>query len=198
MWKVNCFVEDVGHEKFLHSLIQRFGTQYGIGTEIEFKNATGGHGRVISALKQYVRDLERGTERPSDLLIVAIDGNGDGYSIRKKEIEDAARKFQGTVICAIPEPHIERWLLLDSKAFRVVLGKGCSLPNQLKSERGYYKRLLVEAIRQAGVTPLQGGIEYTEALVNAMDLGRLERVEDSLGKLLQELRLKFQEWRRIK
>jgi hypothetical protein len=44
--------------------------------------------------------------------------------------------------------------------------------------------------------PPLGGIEYTEDLVNAMDLEHLERAGDSLSKLLKELRHKFQEWQR--
>ena len=95
---------------------------------------------------------------------------------------------------AIPDPHIERWLLLDSSAFKKVMGKGCSAPVQ-KCERDLYKKLLWEAMLNIGVTPPLGGIEYSDALVNAMNLERLERTEASLGKLLKELRYKFQEWK---
>lgn len=100
------------------------------------------------------------------------------------------------MIYAIPDPHIERWLLLDSAAFKKVLGKGCAAPGQ-KCERDLYKRLLIAAIRDAGREPLFDGVEYAEALVNAMDLDYLERTEESLGRLLKELRHKFQEWERI-
>jgi len=37
-------------------------------------------------------------------------------------------------------------------------------------------------------------MEHAEALVNAMNLEKLERIEVSLGKLLKDLRYKFQEW----
>ena len=61
---------------------------------------------------------------------------------------------------------------------------------------GLYKRLLLEAVRNTGTKPRLRGIEYTEALVNAMDLETLERKEASLGKLLKSLRHQFQEWER--
>lgn len=101
--------------------------------------------------------------------------------------------FAGQVAYAIPDPHVERWLLLDSTAFKKVLGKGCSAPGQ-KCDRGQYKRLLLDAIRQAGINPPLGGIEYAEDLVNAMNLEYLERSESSLGKLLKSLRQQFQAW----
>ena len=94
---------------------------------------------------------------------------------------------------AIPDPHIERWLLLDSAAFKAVLGRGCDVPQQ-KCERRRFKRLLLEAVRATGVTPLLGGIEYTEPLVKAMDLRRLESADESLGRLLKDLHILFKTW----
>ncbi len=138
-------------------------------------------------------DLLDNQEDLPDLLIVAIDGNCKGFQGRKQELETIMKGFVGQAIYAIPDPHIERWLLLDSAAFKKVLGKGCSAPTQ-KCERDLYKRLLREAVQKTGVNPPLGGIEYTEELVNAMDLERLEKTGDSLSKLLKALRLKFQEW----
>lgn len=75
------------------------------------------------------------------------------------------------------------------------MGKGCSAPTQ-KCERDLYKRLLSEAVRQAGIKPFLGGVEYTERIVNAMNLEYLEQLGDSLSRFLKELRQKFQEWER--
>ncbi|MCW5968029.1 MAG: hypothetical protein KIT57_05915 [Blastocatellales bacterium] len=90
------------------------------------------------------------------------------------------------MICAVPDPHLERWLLIDSGAFKKVLGKGCQAPDQ-KCERDRYKKLLLNAICNAGRTPLIGGLEHTEDIVNAMDLANLKMVDDSFGKLLKAL-----------
>lgn len=195
MFKINLFVEDRGHEVILKALVRLLASQHNIPVTIAVKTATGGHGRVLSRLKEYMSDLENGWEHMSDLLIVATDGNCKGYLGRKQEIDAVMKNFVGQVIYAIPDPHIERWLLLDANAFKKVLGKGCSAPTK-KCERHLYKRLLIEAVRQTGINPPLGGIEYAEELVNAMDLEHLERTEDSLGKLLKSLRQQFQAWQR--
>ena len=106
------------------------------------------------------------------------------------------RGFNGRVVYAIPDPHIERWLLLDSTAFKKVLGRGCNAPPR-KCERDLYKRLLLQAIRASGKRPPLGEIQYTESLVSIIDLDYLELNDDSLGRLLKELRQIFQEWQRF-
>jgi len=193
--KIHLFVEDYGHEAVLKALLHRLASQYTVPISIVIKTAKGGHGRVISTLKEFLSDLADDQEDLPDLLLVATDGNCKGYLGRKQEIDIAMKGFAGQVIYAIPDPHIERWLLLDSTAFKKVLGKGCSAPKQ-KCERHLYKRLLLEAVRQTGINPPLGGIEYAGDLVNAMDLGRLERTDDSMSKLLKPLRQRFQAWQR--
>ena len=94
----------------------------------------------------------------------------------------------------MPDPHIERWLLLDAAAFKAVLNRGCSPPDQ-KCEKGRYKSLLRDAVRAAGVTPPLGGIEYAEDIVREMDLDSAARTDQSFGNVLGELRAKFNEWR---
>lgn len=193
MYKINLFVEDHGHEAVLKALVNRLAKQYRVSLKITVNTARGGHGRVLSTLKEYLNDLANERENMSDLLIVATDGNCTGYLKRKQEIDKVMKGFAGQVVYAIPDPHVERWLLLDSTAFKKVLGKGCSAPGQ-KCDRGQYKRLLLDAVRQAGINPPLGGIEYAEDLVNTMNLEYLERNEDSLGKLLKSLRQQFQAW----
>jgi hypothetical protein len=148
---------------------------------------------MVSKLKECINDLQSNQEELPNILIIATDGNCKGYTRRKQEIDSATKSFHGRLIYAIPDPHIERWLLLDSVAFKKVLGKGCLAPVQ-KCERNLYKRLLLDAVRKTGVNPPLGGIEYTEDLVHAMNLEYLERTEDSLGKLLKALREIFKEW----
>jgi hypothetical protein len=195
MRNISLFVEDRGHEVFLQALISRLAQHYKVTVQMSFVAARGGHGKVITKLKEYVNDLQDDQEDLPDLLIVATDGNCKGYQGRKQEIDVAVKGFSIHIIYAIPDPHIERWLLLDSIAFKKVLGKGCSAPAQ-KCERALYKRLLKEAVLNAGARAALGGIEYAEALVQEMNLERLEQTEASLGKLLKDLRRQFQEWQR--
>lgn len=96
-------------------------------------------------------------------------------------------EYAGRYALAIPDPHIERWLLLDSRGFKQVLGRGCAAPDR-KCDRDRYKQLLDEAVRNTGVEPLLGGLEYAEDLLLTMDLDRAGRNDSSFGHLLDDLR----------
>ena len=193
MRRIVLFVEDYGHEEFIKALIERLAGEHGISLKIVPRSVRGGYGKVITECKAYLRDLERGREELPDLLIVSTDANCNGYVKRKREVDEISDKFKDFTLCAIPDPHIERWLLLDSVAFKTVMGKGCNAPDQ-KCSRDRYKQLLLEAMQNAGVIPPLGGVEYTEDIVNAMDLQRMERANASFGKFLKDLQSKFKEW----
>lgn len=194
MYNISLFAEDEAHEDFLTALVYRLADDYHVKINLMPRSVRGGHGKVISELKQYQQDLQAYDEGSPDLIIVGTDSNCQRVSARKREIDQViSATFTDLVICAIPEPHIERWLLLDSAAFKTVLGKGCPAPDQ-KCERDRYKLLLIEAVRNAGVVPISGGIEHTEALVNSMNLQRLETRNDSLGQLLKALQTQFKKW----
>jgi len=56
--------------------------------------------------------------------------------------------------------------------------------------------LLIEAVLNTGETPVFGGIEHTEDIVNAMDLERMVTADPSLGSLITEVRRTFSSWSR--
>ena len=193
MRRIILFVEDYGHEAFITSVIQRFAKKQGMAVKIIPLNVRGGHGKAVAELKSYLREFRNEKVGFPDLLVVATDANCRGYQGRKKEIDDVIADLQNISIYAIPDPHIERWLLLDSVAFKSVMGKGCDAPDH-KCERGRYKKILMDAMLQAGVHPSLGGIEFTEDIVNAMDFERMEQADVSLGQFLKSVRNKFKEW----
>lgn len=196
MREVALFVEDIGHEEFLKAMVKKFSALYNVPVKVVPRSVRGGHGRATTELKQYLRDLQRQQKPIPDLVIVARDANCQGIADRERELKEISEKFeriQDLVVYAIPDPHIERWLLLDSAAFKSVLGKGCAAPDH-KCDRDRYKILLLNAIREAEVEPLLGGMEYAEDLVNAMDVQRMKTQDQSLGKLLQELGNQFKLW----
>lgn len=192
MRDIVLFVEDYGHEAFIKTVIQRFAHEYNVAVKVIPRSVRGGHGKAIAELKSYLKKNLR-TEQP-ELLVVAIDANCKGYQKCKKEIDEALGIYHNISLCAIPDPHIERWLLLDSAAFKkAVRGKGCSAPDQ-KCQRDRYKKLLMEAMIQSGVHPPLGGMEYAEDIVMAMDFERMEKNDPSLGYFLKSMRSKFKEW----
>ena len=193
MRNINLFVEDVAHEDFLTALIKRLADEYNVEINIKTSNVRGGHGTVITELKQYVQDLQRHKEDLPNLVIIGTDSNCKELSERETEINQVTSDLKDLVINMIPEPHIERWLLLDSRAFKTVFGKGCPAPDR-KCERNRYKRLLLQAIRDATTAPPLDGIENVDELVNAMDFQRMAQNDKSIRRFLTALQRKFRIW----
>jgi hypothetical protein len=82
--------------------------------------------------KCFLRDLSRQRQQLPDSIIVVVDANCQGYNGRKDVMDGALApylQFQQLVSYAIPDPHIERWMLVDPKAFQAVFGRGCTPPN---------------------------------------------------------------------
>ncbi|MCP4493905.1 MAG: DUF4276 family protein [Gammaproteobacteria bacterium] len=194
MRNISMFVEDHAHYEFFKALLQRLAREYGLEIQLDWQNVRRGHGKVIRELRQYLRDLYRGKSGWPDLVIVATDANCKGLRERLREVTDVTNRAEARIVCAIPDPHIERWLLLDSSAFKHVFGRGCDAPDQ-KCERARYKKQLTECIVKAGIIPNFGGIEYMNEIVQAMDLDRAGRADTSLATLLSDLHAVFQEWR---
>lgn len=193
MRDINLFVEDVAHEDFLTALIQRLADEYNLEVNMKASSVRGGRGTVIAELKQYQRDLQQHKEDLPDLVIVGTDSNCKSLSEREKEINEVVTDLADIVISMIPEPHIERWLLLDSEAFKTVYGKGCSAPDQ-KCERDRYKKMLLNAIYQATMVSPLDGMERMEELVNAMDFQRMRQSDKSLQRFLNLLQRQFRIW----
>jgi hypothetical protein len=195
MPEIALFVEDHAHQLFLEALICRLSAEYGLKVTMKWQNVRRGHGAVIRELKQYLRDVQRDRAGIPDLVVVATDANCKGLKGRLKELKSETENTPLRVICAVPDPHIERWLLLDSAAFKEVFGRGCKAPDQ-KCERDRYKKLLAEAIVAAGIMPSLGGIEYADEIVKRMGLAVADVKDDSLAGLLRELHLAFRSWRK--
>lgn len=195
MHKVILFAEDYAHETFISALVNKLANESGINLDFIARSARGGHGKAVSEFASYIRSLPYEREGLPDLIIVAIDANCKNYLERKEEIEKVNQQYNYLTISAIPEPHIERWLLIDSSAFKAVLGQGCNAPDQ-KCEKDRYKKLLYEAVAATGITPLLGGIEYAQDIVNNMNIQRAMNADVSFKKFTTDLNRKFSEWRR--
>lgn len=194
MRSLAVFVEDAAHERVLDVLIQRIAKEFDEPISLIWGNTRDGHGAVVRELKQFMRDLQRGRGAFPDLIIVATDSNCVGFTRRRREITDQTDRVSARIVCAIPDPHIERWLMVDGAAFKAVFGVGCDAPDQ-KCDRRRYKQMLIEAIRRSGVFPTLGGIEYAEAIASEMDLDRVASADPSLARFIGDLRAEFRAWR---
>ena len=188
MHRVSLFVEDLAHRQVIGALVHRVASDIGIEVRMAWRSAVGGHPRVLQTFKQYLVDLGRQGPPAPSFIVVATDANCQGYQARSKEIGGAEASIE--IVRAIPDPHVERWLLLDGAAFKKVFGKGCRAPDQ-KCERDRYKQLLINAIHASGTMPSLGGLEFAEQLVANMDLDRAARADTSLRRFLDDLRRAF-------
>lgn len=190
--KIAFFLEDLAQERLITALVLRMAAESGLTVQYNVFNATGGKGRVLSELKRYLNDFEKGNKTGlPDVLIVAIDANCKGVNTRRKEIHAAIpESFSGLTVYAIPNPHIERWMLIDSAAFRMAMGKGCSAPKQ-KCDKDRYKILLANAVHEAGLVPLLGGLEHADTIVENMDINATMNADKSFKHFIDQLRNQF-------
>lgn len=196
MREIGLFVEDNAHLRVIGGLIQRIADAHSIPVTLYWLNSEGGHGNVVSAFRAYLRDLAKQGRPLLDLIIVATDANCRGINERIWEITritDMGATSVPPIVQAIPDPHIERWLLLDGAAFSRLFGTGCDAPDQ-KCDRKAYKSRLIRAFRNAGIRPQLGGIEYAQDIVQAMDLDRAKRADHSLQLFLDNLANQFRQW----
>ncbi|MCC6365437.1 MAG: hypothetical protein IT165_18140 [Bryobacterales bacterium] len=111
--------------------------------------------KLVSELHEFFRDLNRERTFIPDAIVIAADANCEGYQTRKRSIDKVASlaAIVPPVISAIPDPHIERWMLVDENAFGTVFGRGCTLP-AIKCAKDEYKRLLRDEIAGLASMPL--------------------------------------------
>jgi hypothetical protein len=192
MRNISLFAEDRGHEVVLKAVVERVLASYDVQAKIRLVSVRGGFGRVQSELEQYVKDLLGYDCGLPDLVIVATDANCHGANARRKTFQKVVEPIQAQTIYAIPDPHIERWLLRDPAAFKTVLGIPCQTVQQ-KCGRDRYKKLLIESVRTAGAVPLLGGLEYAEDIVKNMELDYI--ADDGFGDFLKELNARARLWK---
>lgn len=192
--RIGYFLEDVGQENFLKSLVRRIATEMRLDSDEihhDVRNATRGRGAVQTELKDFLRDVGREQERLFDLLVVAIDGNCRGYREGRDKIGDIVKqsRYPGSVACAVPDPHIERWYLADHVGLQQVLEVHIVSPlPAYKCERGHYKQVLRDVIRQTGVIAPLGGIEYGSDIAQALDLYAVGKADTGFKHFIDELR----------
>jgi hypothetical protein len=191
MRKISVFAEGHGHELLLNAVLTRMLQDHGMQADVKMVSVRGGFGTVQKELSEYVDELLKYRHRLPDLLIVAADANCQGVNKRIKPFQQTVEAIQDRIIYAIPDPHVERWLLCDPAAFKAVLGKPCQTV-KMKCDRDRYKKLLIDSIRDAGTMPLLGGWEYADDIIQQMDLNpdcHKDEFGDFLGQIHARLRL---------
>lgn len=191
--RADLFVEDVAHQKLLEPLIWRVAQEESSIVRCQIRSARGGHPRAIREFKLYQQGLTNGVlgATSPDLIVVAIDSNCSTLSQTRDEINHATNlDYQHLLICACPDPHIERWYMADMDSFHRVIGYRPNL-GKVKCERDYYKQILGQAIKKGGHPAPLGGIEFASELAKDMDLYQAGKSDASLKAFLDDLRNKL-------
>lgn len=195
--KIGLFVEDEAHKRFVQRLLTRIIREESpLEIDIVERSSSGGHGKVVSEFGTYLKDLQREGLNYFDAVIVGTDANCFGFAERRKRLEKEAKRFPGvTVVYAIPDPHIERWFLLDQAAFKSALDVGCRAPDK-KCSRDKYKNALREAVMKSHIYPALGGIEYAEDIVDQIDIDKIARSDKAFGHFVRGVRNLLKSWMR--
>lgn len=113
MRRIALFVEDYAHQQFLGALIQRLAEEIGITIRLDWRNARRGHGAVVKEFKQYLRDVQMQGDELPDLIVAATDANCKGLRERTNALSGVIERNDLRIVFAVPDPHIERWLLVE-------------------------------------------------------------------------------------
>ena len=147
----------------------------------------------IREFKRFMRDTMQTDSSDADLLIVTIDGNCKGYRERIRQLEGYVspnHPLRHKMVFAVPDPHIERWYIMDQRAFKngVGIDRAPDMP-PYKCKKDYYKSLLRQALAESDVSSFLGGAEYAENIVNNMvSIDALSDQNAGFGTFVDSLR----------
>jgi len=192
---IGYFLEDIAQERFMIALVERIIKEERFHDSVchDVRNASGGRGGVLKELKKYFQNVKKltGSASSCDLVIVAIDGNCGTYSKMQQNImkRKDVIKYQGEVICAVPDPHIERWYLIDGHALRIVIGASdFAICPSYKCEKDRYKNAIIDYLSRNDIKPIFGGAEYGEDIIKIVDLEKLQREDGGFNSFINDLR----------
>jgi hypothetical protein len=192
------FLEDIAQEGIIKSLVTRVSHDASISENTLHHNTRSARGgsRVLLEFEDFMKDTRQASPTDIDLLIVAIDGNCKGYPQKLREIRqriDESHPFGDKIIFAIPDPHIERWYLMDQRAFKEGVGvaRAPEIPTY-KCDKDYYKKLLHQTLADSDIKSLLGGTEYAESIVqNMLSLDSLTKIDVGFDHFIADLRSFF-------
>jgi hypothetical protein len=189
------FLEDIAQEGMVKALVARVFSEYSISEKSLHQSVRSSRGgsRGLLDFEEFMKDTQEARSTDIDLLVVANDGNCKGYNQKLKDLSSQVAEihpFKTKVVFAIPDPHIERWYLLDQKAFKAGVGvlAAPELP-VYKCDKNYYKHLLHQFLSDSGIKTLLGGTEYAESIVAKIEnFDSLQNRDIGFDNFIKELR----------
>lgn len=167
-------LEDRAHESVILALLARIFSDEGEDLhDWEHVVLSNRGGKSLERAYDYA-EKRRDPGQTPDLLVVASDANCSTFVKKRNDIQKHFKQYAGRIALALPDPHIEHWLLLDRLAFQQGVGipRGIVLP-QRKCDKNYYKTELNRLLQSAGIVPqFSGGIEFAPDIIKHLDMPR--------------------------
>lgn len=185
------FLEDSAQEALIPNLVRRLITDEGKNPpDYDLRILIARGGGSIRAYKEFIKGVKKKKLPAADVLIVGSDGNGNGFIKRRTQLNNAAKGVPySAVITAIPDPHVERWYLLDSQALAQAAGVPVqAVPPTAKCDKGHYKKLLRDTFAQHKLFPPLGGAEYGPRVAETMNLYAAGVADHSLHDFVDQVR----------
>jgi hypothetical protein len=185
--RVAFFLEDSAQESFIPPLFLRLADEGGFGLhQFDIRILCSRGGGSLEAYTKFLLEAARFPHLTADLLVVGSDANCKGFVERRNQIQKSSdHSVYPAILTAIPDPHIERWFLLDLPALsRVAKTKLAGAPPAYKCDKNRYKTVLREVFRGSDVTPLLGGVEYGPELARTMDLYTAAKLDHGLADFI--------------
>jgi hypothetical protein len=189
--RVAFFLEDSAQEAIIPPIFTRLAAEEGWPAsclDLQVLSARGGGS--LTAFRAFLKDARRRGHLDADLLVVGVDANCKGFPVRRELVMKAAAKSPyREIITAIPDPHVERWFLLDMAALSSAAGSpiAASVP-AYKCEKNHYKTLLRQAFAGSGIAPPLGGLEYGPLVARQMDLFAAAKCDHGLADYVEKAR----------
>ncbi len=190
--RIVFFLEDAAQEAIMPPLFGRLLRDGGVGPErFEFRVLNSRGGDSIGAYERFLKELAGGSQFAADALVVGSDGNCKGHAVRREQLREIAKSNAPmvSIITAVPDPHVERWYMIDPLALANAVG--CPVVAAVpayKCAKDHYKQLLREAFLGSGVSPPLGGVEYGPECAYTMDLYAAGKEDAGLGDYVIQVR----------
>ena len=98
-------------------------------------------------------------------------------------------RYEGVVLTAEPDPHIEAWYLADARYVQELL-RSSERPAtpRARCKKDEYKNQLRAIVQSSGDPAPLGGVEYGQEIAEGMDLYQAGRDVRSFGQFVDEAR----------
>ena len=169
--RVAFFLEDSAQEAIIPPLFKRLAAEEGFAPDhlvVQVLSARGGGS--LAAFRRFLKDARQRGHLNADLLVVGVDANCKGFSARRDLVLKVAVKSPyPEIVTAIPDPHVERWYLLDVAALSRAAGTAIAAGAPVYKCENPRRLIFVGA----GNVDVQRPDDYATALMRNKSLKRM-------------------------